>query len=150
MGGSTWQKASPFGRLCLLPGALSPPVGRQPATRRWVRSSRPPTALVAYAWYGNHDVTSPSLIADAWADFSYAGVLLASVIAGAVCQLVDLIFLARGKSVVAIAVLCATLWGIVVLLTTALNTALLSGGLLLAPVLAAAVAPKILRPVGAA
>ena len=74
---------------------------------------------------------------------------MASVIAGAVCQLVDLIFLARGKSVVAIAVLCATLWGIAVLLTTALNTALLSGGLLLAPVLAAAVAPKILRPVGA-
>jgi hypothetical protein len=108
----------------------------------------PSYSMVAYAWYGSPDLTSPALfIADAWADFSYAGVFVASVIAGAVCRFIDLTFFAKGKSVVAIAVLCATLWGIIVLLATALNTALLSGGLLLAPALAAAFAPKILRPV---
>jgi ABC-type multidrug transport system fused ATPase/permease subunit len=98
----------------------------------------PSFSLVAYIWYGDHDVTSPTLfIADAWADFAYAGVFLYSVIAGVVCRGIDLAFLARGKSVVAIAVLSASLMGILSLLTTALNIALFSGGLLLAPILAA-------------
>ncbi len=100
----------------------------------------PSFSMVANIWYGDPNLTEPSLfIADAWADFSYAGVLVYSVIAGAVCRSIDLAFLARGKTVVAIAVLGATFWGITVLLTTALNIALLSGGLLLAPVLAAMV-----------
>jgi hypothetical protein len=94
--------------------------------------------LVADVWYHNPDITSPTLfIADAWIDFSYAGVLLYSVIAGAVCRLIDVVFLAHGKSVVAIAVLAAAFWGLLTLLTTALNAALLSGGLLLAPAIAA-------------
>jgi hypothetical protein len=93
--------------------------------------------IVASTWYGSPDITSPTLfIADAWTDFSYAGVVAYSVIAGAICRSVDIVFLARGKSVVGIAVLSATFWGILTLITTALNTALLSGGLLLAPVLA--------------
>jgi hypothetical protein len=46
-------------------------------------------------------------------------------------------FLPHGKSVVAIAVLAATFLGVLTLLTTALNIALFSGGLLLAPGLAA-------------
>jgi hypothetical protein len=109
----------------------------------------PSWRMVAHAWYGSPDLTSPALfIADAWADFSYAGVLVASVIAGAVCRSIDLTFLTHGKSVAAIAVLGATLWGIIVLMTTALNAALLSGGLLLAPALAVIAAPKILRPDG--
>jgi hypothetical protein len=107
----------------------------------------PSYSLVSFTWYGDPNGTSPALfIADAWADFSYAGVLVASIVAGAACRLVDLIFLVRGKSVVAIAILCAILWGIIVLLSTALTTALLSGGLLLAPALATMIAPKILRP----
>jgi hypothetical protein len=94
--------------------------------------------LVASTWYGSPDITSPTLfIADAWTDFSYAGVAIYSIIAGAVCRSVDVVFLARGKSVVGIAVLGATFWGVLTLITTALNTALLSGGLLLAPILAA-------------
>jgi ABC-type multidrug transport system fused ATPase/permease subunit len=98
----------------------------------------PSFSLVAYVWYGDHDVTSPTLfIADAWADFAYAGVLLYGFLAGAICRSIDLAFLARGKSVVAIAVLSASLMGILSLLTTALNIALFSGGLLLAPILAA-------------
>ncbi len=98
----------------------------------------PSYSLVAYTWYGDPDITSPTLfIADAWTDFSYAGVVVYSIIAGAICRSIDFVFLARGKSVVGIAVLSATFWGILTLTTTALNVALFSGGLLLAPILAA-------------
>jgi hypothetical protein len=97
----------------------------------------PSYSIVAHTWQGTYDVTSPSLfIADAWADFSYAGVIVFSLIAGAVCRSIDAIFLVRGKSVVAVAVLGAAFMGVFTLLVTALNTALLSGGLLLAPILA--------------
>jgi hypothetical protein len=101
------------------------------------RPSIPAYSIVAHTWYGTYDVSSPSLfIADAWADFSYAGVIVFSLIAGAVCRLIDAIFLVHGKTVVSVAVLVATLMGVFTLLVTALNTALLSGGLLLAPILA--------------
>ncbi|TAI66396.1 hypothetical protein [Bradyrhizobium sp. Leo170] len=97
----------------------------------------PSYGLVGYIWHNTHVITSPTLfIADAWTDFSYVGVFVYSIIAGAICRGIDLTFLARGKSVVAIAVLSATFLGLFTLLTTALNTALFSGGLLLAPILA--------------
>lgn len=96
--------------------------------------------IVGYIWYGSHDITSPSLfIADAWADFSYAGVIVYSMMAGAICRTLDIVFIARGKSVVGVAVLGATLVGVLTLLTTALNIALITGGLLLAPLLAGAI-----------
>jgi hypothetical protein len=98
----------------------------------------PSDSIVAYTWLGTHNVTNPSLfIAEAWADFSYGGVIVMSIIAGLICRSIDLVFLANGKSVVAIAVLGATFLGVFTLLTTALNTALLSGGLLLGPIVAA-------------
>jgi hypothetical protein len=100
----------------------------------------PAYSIVAYIWYGTYDITSPSLfIADAWADFSYAGVIAYSLVAGAICRAIDLAFLSQGKSVTCVAVLTATSIGVLTLLTTALNIALLSGGLLLAPLLAGAV-----------
>jgi hypothetical protein len=96
----------------------------------------PAFSIVAFTWYGTHDVTNPALfIADAWADFSYAGVIVFSLIAGAVCRSIDAIFLVHGKTVVAVAVLGATFIGVFTLLVTALNIALFSGGLLLAPIL---------------
>jgi hypothetical protein len=92
---------------------------------------------VAFAWYGTYDVTSNALfIADAWADFWYVGVILFSLVAGALCRSIDAVFLADGKTVVAVAVLGAALFGVFTLLVTALNTAIASGGLLLAPFLA--------------
>lgn len=98
----------------------------------------PAYTIVAEVWYGNRSVTSPSLfIADAWADFSFAGVFIFSVIAGIVCRTIDLFFLPLGKSVVGVAVLAASFLGVLSLLIAALNTALLSGGLLLAPMVAA-------------
>jgi hypothetical protein len=98
----------------------------------------PSFRVVAMIWTGDPNVTAPTLfIADAWADFAYPGVFVFSIIAGAVCRAIDVRFLATGKSVASIAVLVATVWGVLTLITTALNTALFSGGLLLAPVLAA-------------
>jgi hypothetical protein len=97
----------------------------------------PAYSIVAYTWYGNYDVTNPTLfIADAWANFSYAGVIAFSLIAGAICRSVDAIFLAHGKTIVGVTVLGAAFIGIFTLLISALNTALVSGGLLLAPILA--------------
>jgi hypothetical protein len=98
----------------------------------------PAFSIVAYTWHGTRDATSPSLfIADAWADFAYVGVLGFSILAGAICRGIDLTVLAGGKTVLAIAVLCATFIGVFTLITTALNIALFTGGLLLAPLLAA-------------
>jgi hypothetical protein len=98
----------------------------------------PGYSLVAYTWFGSHDITNPSVfIADAWAAYGYAGVILFSMAAGAICRSIDIAFLAPGKSVVGIAVLAATFAGVLMLMTKALNTALLSGGLLLSPILAA-------------
>jgi hypothetical protein len=68
---------------------------------------------------------------------SDAGVVAFSILAGAICRAIDVTLLPNGKPAVAIAVLAATFWGLFTLLTTALNIALFSGGLLLAPVLAA-------------
>jgi hypothetical protein len=97
----------------------------------------PAFSIVAYTWYGNYDLTNPALfIADAWADFSYVGVIIFSLIAGAICRSIDAVFLVHGKTVVAVAVLGATFIGVFTLLATALNIALLTGGLLLAPILA--------------
>ena len=101
---------------------------------------KPSFSIVAYTWYQDYNITSPTLfIADAWADFSYAGVILFSIAAGAICRGIDLAFLPAGKTVVNIAVLGATFWGVLTLVTTSLNIALLTGGLLLAPLLAAIV-----------
>jgi hypothetical protein len=80
---------------------------------------------------------APELAAYDAADFAYASVLVYSVVAGMVCCAIDIHFLAKGKSVAGVAVLGATFRGVPTLITTALNAALFSGGLLLAPVLAA-------------
>jgi hypothetical protein len=99
----------------------------------------PAFSIVANIWYGTYDVTTPSVfIADAWADFGYAGVLAFSIAAAAICRAIDLAFLAQGKTVLTIAILCAAFMGVFTLTTTALSIALFSGGLLLAPLLAVA------------
>jgi hypothetical protein len=97
----------------------------------------PSFSIVGYTWYQDHNITSPTLfIADAWADFSYSGVLIFSAAAGAICRGIDITILAEGKSAVTIAVLGATLCGVLTLITTSLNIALVTGGLLIAPLLA--------------
>ena len=97
----------------------------------------PTFSIVAYAWYGNYEVTSPALfIADAWAGFSFPGVIVFSLIAGITCRSLDAIFLAGGKTVLAVAIIGVAFGGVFSLLTNALNSAMLSGGLVLSPALA--------------
>jgi hypothetical protein len=94
--------------------------------------------VVARIWHGDAPgITSNALfIADGWAQFSYYGVLVLSVLAGAICRAIDLVWLLRGKTAVNIAILAAVFIGIYHLLQGALTTALLTGGLLLCPLVA--------------
>jgi hypothetical protein len=97
----------------------------------------PAFTIISQLWHNTKDATSNALfIADAWVDFSYVGVIVFSMVAGAVCRLIDAIYLVKGKTVLGIAILAAAFAGIFTLLTSALNTAFLSGGLLLAPLVA--------------
>jgi hypothetical protein len=97
----------------------------------------PAFTTISQLWHNTKDTTSNALfIADAWVDFSYIGVVVFSMVAGAVCRLIDAIYLASGKTVLGIAVIAASFVGVFTLLISALNTAFLSGGLLLAPLVA--------------
>jgi hypothetical protein len=97
----------------------------------------PAYSVVAHTWFGGYDTTENALfIAGAWADFSFVGVIFFSLFAGAICRSIDAAFLVDGKTVVAISVMAAAFSGVFTLLSTALNTALISGGLLVGPVFA--------------
>ncbi|MGY4622996.1 hypothetical protein [Bradyrhizobium sp. USDA 4486] len=88
-------------------------------------------------WHGagGSSVTG-MFIADAWVDFSYFGVILFSSLAGAICRVIDIVFLTRGKTAVSLAVLGSTFIGVYNLTISALPAALLSGGLVTGPVIA--------------
>jgi hypothetical protein len=104
----------------------------------------PAFTVVSQLWHNTKDTTSNALfIADAWVDFSYVGVIVFSAIAGAVCRLIDAIYLVNGKTVLGIAIMAAAFAGIFTLLISALNTAFLSGGLLLAPLVAGVIVMAI-------
>lgn len=104
----------------------------------------PAFTIISLLWHNTKDATSNALfIADAWVDFSYAGVVVFSMIAGAACRLIDAIYLVNGKTVLGIAVMAAAFAGIFSLLISALNTAFFSGGLLLAPLVAGAIVMTI-------
>jgi len=97
----------------------------------------PAFTIISQLWHNTKDTTSNALfIADAWVDFSYAGVFVFSMLAGATCRLIDSMFLVKGKTALGIAIMAAAFGGIFTLLVSALNTAYLSGGLLLAPIVA--------------
>jgi hypothetical protein len=99
----------------------------------------PAFTIISQLWHGSKDVTSNALfIADAWVDYSYAGVLVFSMLAAATCRAIDAIYLVNGKTALGIAMMAAAFSGVFTLLVSALNTAFLSGGLLLAPILAGA------------
>jgi hypothetical protein len=104
----------------------------------------PAYTIISQLWHNTKDATSNALfIADAWVDFSYAGVIVFSIIAGAVCRLIDAIYLVNGKTVLGIAIMAAVFAGVFTLLMSALNTAFLSGGLLLAPIVASVLVKAI-------
>lgn len=99
------------------------------------------------------DVTRSSLestsnamfIADAWAEFSWIGVALFSFLAGALIRSIDLYAFAHGESDLSACIVAGAVFGIFTMLSTALNTAMITGGLLLLPVVAATVRVKRLR-----
>ena len=88
-------------------------------------------------WHGagGSSVTG-MFIADAWVDFSYFGVILFSILAGAICRIIDIVFLAQGKTVISLAVLGSAFIGAYNLTISALPAAFLSGGLVTAPLIA--------------
>jgi hypothetical protein len=79
--------------------------------------------------------TTAMFIADAWADFSYFGMISYSIFVGMVCRAIDNILLVRGKTVIAVTTLAAAFIGIYNLMISALPTSMLSGGLILPPVI---------------
>lgn len=92
---------------------------------------------VAFLWRGAPGSTSTAMfIGDAWDAFSYAGVAAVSLIAGALCRGIDIVFLRQGRTALTAAVLSASFMGVYSLLISSLQTAILSGGLLLCPAFA--------------
>ncbi|NOJ50681.1 hypothetical protein [Bradyrhizobium archetypum] len=97
---------------------------------------RPAYEEVALLWRGQPGSTSNAMfIADAWADFSFFGVAAASVLAGAICRTVDVIFVAEGKSPMTIALLACSFIGIIHLMLSSIQSAMLSGGLASIPLM---------------
>jgi hypothetical protein len=85
---------------------------------------------VSVLWRGQSGSTSNAMfIADAWADFSFLGVAVTSVLAGAICRLIDVIFVAEGKSPMTIGLLGCSFVGIVQLMLSSIQSAMLGGGL---------------------
>lgn len=97
------------------------------------QSSQPTYLLVGAVHRGVEGSTSTAVfIADAWADFSWMGVVLFSLFAGFFVRLLDIeLIMKRGKTVATIAGLALGHYGIFVMLSTALQTALMTGGLVL-------------------
>lgn len=85
---------------------------------------------VSLLWRGQPGSTSNAMfIADAWADFSLFGVAATSVLAGAICRMIDVIFVAEGKSPMTIGLLGCSFVGIVQLMLSSIQSAMLGGGL---------------------
>jgi hypothetical protein len=97
---------------------------------------RPTYEDVSLLWHGQPGSTSNSMfIADGWAEFSFLGVAAASILAGAVCRLIDVAFVTRGKSAMTIAILACSFVGIVHLMIWSVQSAMLSGGLASVPLM---------------
>lgn len=76
--------------------------------------------------------TTVMFIGDAWADFAWAGVVLSALFAGLLVRWIDIqLIVNRGKSVFSAAGLGLSHFGIFIALSTSLQTALITGGLLL-------------------
>jgi hypothetical protein len=93
-------------------------------------------------YYGSFNA---GFVAEAWADFGYAGVFVTSAILGVSAALADLVICGDGvKTREAAAVTVCVVYGVLQASSTAAQTALFSGGLALIPLLAAFL--KMTRP----
>ncbi|EJJ28046.1 oligosaccharide repeat unit polymerase [Rhizobium sp. CF142] len=96
--------------------------------------STPPTYLLVGAVHRGvmGSTTTAMFIADAWADFSWAGVLALSLMAGFFVRWLDTeLIVKRGKTAATISGLALGHSGVFIMLSTALQTAMVTGGLIL-------------------
>ncbi|MBW9051547.1 O-antigen polymerase [Rhizobium mesosinicum] len=96
--------------------------------------SSPPTYLLIGAVHRGvmGSTTTAMFIADAWADFSWAGVLVVSLLAGFFARWLDIeLIIKRGKTAATISGLALGHYGVFIMLSTALQTAMVTGGLIL-------------------
>jgi hypothetical protein len=76
--------------------------------------------------------TVAMFVADAWADFSWAAVLVFSLFAGFFVRWLDIeLIVKRGKTAATISGLALGHYGVFIMLSTALQTAMVTGGLIL-------------------
>jgi len=75
--------------------------------------------------------TTVMFVGDAWADFAWLGVILAAFLGGALTRWIDIRLIVRQqKSVLSVAGIALGHFGVFIALSTALQTALVTGGLL--------------------
>jgi hypothetical protein len=96
----------------------------------------PPPALYWLVGEVHRDVRASTsnamFLGDAWGGFSWLGVLVTPIVAGFVTRGIDIeLIVRRGKSAGAVAGLVLGQYGVVIAMTTAFQTALITGGLLL-------------------
>ncbi len=96
--------------------------------------SSPPTYLLVGAVHRGvmSSTTVAMFVADAWADFSWAAVLVFSLFAGFFVRWLDIeLIVKRGKTAATISGLALGHYGVFIMLSTALQTAMVTGGLIL-------------------
>ena len=107
----------------------------------WYGSETYTPAMVRFAeeagnYFGSFNA---AFVAEAWADFSYPGVFVVSLIVGVFSAFADLvIFPGTKRTREGVAILACVVYGVFVLSATAAQTALFSGGLALVPLTALA------------
>ena len=101
-------------------------------TSEWI----PTYSAVAEVTRDSLESTSNVLfIGDAWAEFAWAGVAVFSIIAGFTIRSIDIYAFRRGHSDESACLVAGCVFGIFTMLSTALNTAMVTGGLALLPLL---------------
>lgn len=74
-------------------------------------------------------------VGDAWAEFGWFGVLSFSLMAGAIARVIDIYAMRHGESDASACLIAGCTFGVVTAASTALTTALITGGLALLPLL---------------
>jgi hypothetical protein len=98
----------------------------------------PPMLAFAQEAGNYYGTFNAGFVAEAWADFGYAGVLVTSVALAVSAALADLTILSDGvKTRESAAILVCVVYGVLTASSTAAQTAMLSGGLALVPLMAA-------------
>lgn len=99
-------------------------------------ASLPTYFAVAALTRGNIESSSNAMfIADAWAQFSWFGVVLFSYLAGLISRTVDLYAFGQGFTDESAVIVAACSYSVLTMLTTSFTTALITGGLALVPLL---------------